>query len=309
MFTRVVFCGMILQIMDNSKKKTVSFSQFQNWYGCPHRWYLDYVKRLKKFEDSLHMSFGTAIHAAMQLYLNVRYKRSEAQAYKIDLVKYFNWKFASEVKRRQIPHTPAELAEFKEDGVNIIASFRDPDNILKHFPTGEYSLLEIEQKVDLDIRNNVGIVAYLDLVFKNNSTGKIKIVDVKTATNGWNNYQKEDFTKTSQLVLYKALYSKKYNVPLSQIEVEFYIMKRKLYENSNYPQTHIQVFRPKANQAEVMHVINEFSGFLTECFTPNGEYRSDMKHPKIPGKYKKNCKFCVHKGTNCDAVPEVVNDD
>ena len=306
MFTIFVFYGIIPSMSDNVKKKTVSFSQFQNWYSCPNKWYLDYVKGLKIFEDSLNMSFGTAIHETMQAYLRALYNKSESHAERMDMMKFFTRAFKVQITKKNIPHTQAQLDEFIEDGQKILDAFRQIDNRLKHFPTDKYMLLDIEHELKIEIKNNVEITAYLDLVLKERMTGKIKIIDIKTATQGWNNYQKEDFTKTSQLVLYKALYSKKYNIPLHMIDVEFFIVKRKLYENSSYEQSHIQIFKPKSNQADVLQVINEFGGFVNECFTPEGEYKPAMKHPKIPGKYNRNCKYCPHKKVNCDAVPDVI---
>lgn len=290
-----------------NKKKVVSFSQFSNWFTCPHKWYLDYVKGLRKFEDSLNMSFGTAIHKTMQMFLQTLYRKSEEDANRINLMKYFKWAFKREVTHKNIPHTPEEYAEFVQDGANILACFATIENRLKHFPTDKYELLDIEHELKIEIKNNVEITAYLDLVLKEKLTGQIKIIDIKTATNGWNSYQKEDFTKTSQLVLYKALWSKKYNVPLSMIDVEFFIVKRKFYENSNFAQSHIQVFQPKSHQADVMQVIKEFGNFVVECFTPEGVYREDLKHPRIPGKNKKNCKYCQYlKDKTCNGVADPI---
>jgi len=276
-------------------------------YTCPNKWYLDYVEKLRVFEESLHMSFGTAIHETMQTYLRALFKKSPEHAERMNLMKFFIRAFESEVKKKSIPHTPEQMAEFINDGQHILDAFVAAENLYIHFPVDKYELLDIEHELRMDVRNNVEIVAFLDLVFKEKQTGKIKIIDIKTATNGWNSYQKEDFTKTSQLVLYKALYSKKYNIPLSMIDVVFYIVKRKLYENTEYEQSHVQVFKPKSFQEDVLQVINEFSRFVGSCFTPEGVYKPDMKHPKIPGKNKKNCKYCPYKGTKCNAVPDPID--
>lgn len=291
---------------DKIKKKVVSFSQFQNWYTCPYKWKLDYIDGLKTFEDNLIMSFGTAIHETMQTYLKALYNKSEKHADKMDAMKYFQWAFNKEITKKKIPHTPEEKKEFINDGRKILDAFLQIDNRLKHFPVDKYTLLDIEHELKMDIKNNVDIIAYLDLVLKEKKTGRIKIFDIKTSTNGWNSYQKEDFTKTSQLLLYKALYSKKHNIPLSMIDVEFFIVRRKLYENVSYDQSHIQIFKPPASQENVTEVIKEFSGFVNECFTPEGTYKVEAKYPKIPGKNKKNCKYCMHKGKNCDAIPDKI---
>lgn len=287
------------------KKKVISYTQFSKWFTCPQSFYLDYVKGLKKFEDNLIMSFGTAIHETMQEYLKTLYTESVEKANAIDLMEHFKLAFQTQITKKNIPHTPEELLDFIEDGKNILDSFSQVENRLKHFPADKYTLVGIEHELKMDIKNNIGIVAYLDLVLKEKMTGKIRIIDIKTSTTGWNVYQKEDFTKTSQLVMYKALYSKQYNIPLHMIDIEFFILRRKLYEDVAYEQSHIQTFKPKSSQEDILQVISEFSGFVNSCFTQEGTYKLDAKYPKIPGKNKKNCKYCTHKGNNCDAISDV----
>lgn len=288
------------------KKKVVSFSQFSMWYTCPYHWKLDYLDGLKKFEESLNMSFGTAIHKTMQLYLKILFHKSEDAANKINMMKYFKWAFNQEVTKKKIPHTPEQLGEFIDDGENILNTFSQFDNRLKHFPTDKYTLVDIEHELKIDIKNNVDIIAYLDLVFKEKETGKIKIVDIKTSTRGWSTYEKEDITKQSQLRIYKALYSKKYNIPLHMIDVEFFIVKRKLYENVTYDQSHIQIFKPSHTQQDIFETVRLFSNFVNSCFTLDGNYKLDVKYPKIPGKSKKNCKWCPHKKIKCDTIPDII---
>jgi hypothetical protein len=292
------------------KKKSVSYSQFSNWWICPHRWYRDYILREKVFEESLHMSFGTAIHEAIQLYLKVLYSKGDAIAAKVDTMKYFKWAFNRELTKKKIPHTPDELNEFIEDGRAILNEFLAPENRMRYFPSDKWELLGIEHELNADIRNNVNINGFIDLVMKEKMSGRIKIIDIKTSTNGWTNYKKEDFTATSQLVLYKALYSRLYNIPLSQIDVEFFILKRKLYEKSKFVQSRIQIFKPSAYQKDVLEVIKEFGRFVGECFTEEGQYRTDTKFSKMPGANKKNCKFCAYlKNGKCDGVADPVNDN
>ena len=62
------------------KKKRVSYSQFSNWYACRMHWFLDNVKGLKKFEDSINTCFGTAIHEVIQLYIETLYKKGVRDA-------------------------------------------------------------------------------------------------------------------------------------------------------------------------------------------------------------------------------------
>lgn len=291
-----------------TEKNVVSFSQFSNWYKCPHRWYLDYPKGLKKFEDNLNTAFGTAIHETLQLYLKTLYQKSSKKADKINMKKYFKFAFNRELRDKKLKYTDAEYTEFLIDAQDILDEFNKTSNKLKHFPVDKYELLDIEHELRVDIMNNVKVVAYMDIVLKNKLNGNIKIIDVKTSTSGWNMYQKEDYSKLSQLLIYKALYSKKYNIPFNKINIEFFILKRKLYKDVSYPQDRIQIFVPKNDGIEVKKSISYFSNFVSECFTPEGVYKPDIKHPKIPGKNKKNCKFCPHKKINCDGIADPVED-
>jgi len=287
------------------RKKTVSYSQFSNWWSCPYRWFRDVCLKEKVFEDSIHMSFGTAIHEALQSFLVAYYNTSEEAAYKMDLITPFIAKFKQQVTMKGIKHTEAEFNEFVEDGKGIITEFIDPANIKLRFSRDKYELIGIEVKFVSPIINNVNLDARLDLVIKEKLSGDIHIIDIKTATREWDANAKEDLTKTSQLILYKAVYSKKENIPLSKIHVEFIILKRKLYAEAKYEQSRIQIFKPPAFQDNVLQVIKEFRGFVEYSFTPEGQHKTDARYPKQPGKNQTNCKWCQYKKNGkCDAVAE-----
>ena len=44
------------EITEGKNKKTVSFSQYSGWFKCPHSWYLNYLKGLRKYEAALNMA-------------------------------------------------------------------------------------------------------------------------------------------------------------------------------------------------------------------------------------------------------------
>lgn len=289
----------------SNRKKIVSFSQFSKWWTCPYQWYRDMVLKEKVFEDSIHMSFGTAIHEALQSFLTTYYNVSEEAAYKMDLITPFIAKFKQQVTMKSIKHTQAEFDEFVEDGKGIIAEFIDPANIKLRFHRDKYELIGIEVKFVSPIVNNVNLDARLDLVLREKLSGDIHIIDIKTATREWDANAKEDFTKTSQLILYKAVYSKKENIPLSKIHVEFIILKRKLYAEAKYEQSRIQIVKPAAYQDNVLQVIKEFRGFVEYSFTKEGIHNTAARYPKQPGKNQTNCKWCQYKKNGkCDAVTE-----
>ena len=75
--------------VDYSYQKQISFSQFSMYTQCPHKWSLQYRDGHRKTEVSIHMTFGTAIHESLQLYLTTMYDESVAAADRIDLVEHF----------------------------------------------------------------------------------------------------------------------------------------------------------------------------------------------------------------------------
>lgn len=267
----------------------------------------DYVLKEKVFEDNLIMSFGTAIHETVQLYLKVLYSKGDLKAGTIDLMKFFTWSFKKQIKKKSIPHTPEEFNEFIEDGQNILTEFCAPENRVRYFPSGKWELMGIEDELNVDIRNNINLNGFIDIVLKEKTTGNIRIIDFKTSNSGWNTYQKSDFIKSAQLLLYKALYSKQNNIPLSKIQVEFVILKRKLYADCKYQQSRIQIVKPSAAQSDVMEVIGEFRKFVDICFTEEGIHKQGVIYQKIPGKGKKNCKYCQYaKSGKCDQMPDKI---
>ena len=291
---------------EKSGKKVVSFSQYSKWFKCPHSWYLDYVKGLRKYEHNLTLSYGNAIHETIQKYVETLYTKGMLKATTLDLKSFFIDKYVEDLMNEGVKFEEAELEEFVEDGIALIEEFKQASVCLQHFPPDKYEFLGVEDELSLPLTHNVDYSGFIDLVLREKATGRIKIFDFKTARLGWNTYQMEDLSKTSQLVLYKALYSKKHNIPVTKIDVEFFILKRKLYENVRYKQSRIQIFRPDSSQKEVTRVVTHFNQFITECFNQDGTYRQDRElYPKIPGKNKSNCKYCLHKGVTCDAIADI----
>lgn len=295
-----------------TKKKRVSFSQYSMWMKCPYSWKLNYLEGKREFDASLNTCFGTAIHHVLQTFLQKLYTENTESADSLNLYEIFKEKFNEEVtkekERSKLTYTDDEYTEFMFDGEDILKTFCSAKNRIKYFPSQKYEFVGVEIPLDLPIKNNVDFIAYVDLVLKDKETGKYKIYDIKTSSNGWNKYQKEDPAKFSQILLYKAFYAKKFNVDLNHIEVEFFILKRKLYEAVDFPQSRIQIFEPMHNKQAIAATLSDFATFVTECFTLEGEYNVSGSYPKIPGKAKKNCKYCQHHKVNCDGKADKLLD-
>ena len=78
-------------------------------------------------------------------------------------------------------------------------------------------------------------------------------------------------------------------LPQENIEVEFFIVKRKLYENVEFVQKRVQEFIPASGRNKTNKATKALSDFLSECFDSNGKMK-DKEHPKFVGK---QCDWCV----------------
>ena len=132
------------------------------------------------------------------------------------------------------------------------------------------------------------MVGYLDIVILDEVTDTLKIYDIKTSTRGWNKWMKKDTNKTQQLLLYKQFYSKQYNHPIENIEVEYFIVKRKLWEEAMFPQKRVQKFSPASGTVSMNKVNTKLLKFISEAFTEEGEKKNDM----VATPSKKACRWC-----------------
>ena len=264
---------------------------------CPHRWKLNYIDKLRIFESNIHLIFGTAMHEVIQTYLDIMYNNSVKNAEKLDLNKMLFDNMCEEFKKAKEqdgkpPCTKEELSEFLQDGVDILDFIKTKRN--QYFQKRDYELVGCEVPIELKLKKNVGFIGYLDLVILHKPTNTLKIIDIKTSTRGWNKYQKADKNKTQQLLLYKQFYAEQYNHPIENIEIEYFIVKRKLWENTDFPQKRVQKFVPASGKPSMNKVIKGLDLFLDVAFDDEGKYNTD-KIFALPS--KKACKWCEFRKT------------
>ena len=271
----------------------ISYSQFAKWDKCPYTWKLDYVDKQTTFYGNIYTLFGTALHETIQAYLVCYYERTIKEADNLplkDILQYRmeeNYKISKEQHGDDFEVTLEEMKEFFQDGNNIIDEFLKRKN--SYFPKKNTEMLGIEVGLNYNLPNNLNFVGYMDVVLHNKVTGRVKIIDIKTATMGWNKYMKADKNKTNQLLLYKQFFSKEREIPIDKIDIEYLILKRKLYENIAYPQKRIQVFSPASGKPSIYRVITRLQEFMEECYDEDGniidnDYQKCEKHKK--------CRLC-----------------
>ena len=284
--------------IDYAFNKNISYSQLSIYSKCPFQWGLRYRDGFKVFEPSIHAVFGTALHVTLQEYLTVMYEESKAAADRLDLEATIKNSLKDEYqkfyKKNKNIHfsNPAELAEFYEDGMNIINYIKKKSG--SYFSKKGWYLVGCEMPLVLKPMkglSNVLFGGFIDVVFYHEPTNTIKILDIKTSTRGWGDKDKKDDIKMSQLILYKKFFSEQYNFPIDNIEVEYFITRRKVYEEGDFPQKRIQEHKPAAGKVKINKATQLLEGFLGKVFNSDGSFKMNELE-KRPS--KENCRFCPY---------------
>ena len=285
------------------KAKTISYSQFSMWAQCPFRWKLNYIDGYRQFTDNIHTLFGTSMHEVLQTYLTIMYtdtiKTADALSLDNMLLDIMKNNFLKIIKGNGGVEfcTKEEMTEFYQHGLIILEWFKKKRGM--YFSKNGYELVGIEVPIEYELPNKIKFIGYIDVLIKDLVRDRYKIIDIKTSTMGWNKYMKADKNKTDQLLLYKQFYGAQNDIPLDKIEVEYFIVKRKLYTKVDFPQRRVQTFSPANGKPSINKVMNNLNQFINESFI-DGEY--NLEHTYIKQPSKKNCRFCeFNQSEHCDA--------
>lgn len=278
--------------------KHISYSQLSSFSSCQRQWYLQYVRKLAPYQPSIHATFGTAMHETIQSWLEVLYHDKVKTANEMDLkgLLYENMIKAYKAQKAQNGHehfsNTEELTMFWLDGKHIL-------NFLKkkrggYFGTKGVFLAGIETLLYQELRPGVMFKGFIDLVFYDARSDRWKIVDIKTSTSGWNKFAKTDDKKIAQILLYKEFFSKQFNIPIEKIDVEYFIVKRKVPVEADYAtmQKRVQEFRPPSGKIKRGQAISLMNNFINTAVDKDGEY-IDKEYPTSPSKW--GCNFCAFK--------------
>ena len=282
--------------------KRISYSQYNQWITCPYKWKLNYIDDLGEYTDSIHTLFGTSMHEVLQTYLTVMYndtiKMADALFLDEMLLHRMKENYVNIMKRNggEVFCGQHDMEEFYRHGLTILDWFKKKRGM--YFSKKGYELIGIEVPIEYKLPNNITFIGYMDVVLHDAKRDRYKIIDIKTSTMGWNKWQKADKNKTDQILLYKQFYGKQNNISLDKIEVEYFIVKRKLYEKVDFPQRRVQTFIPANGTPSINKVTNNLKLFIDECFSKGG-HNTEHIYRKNPS--KKNCRWCEFNQTEyCD---------
>jgi hypothetical protein len=277
-----------------SFQRSVSYSQYSIYATCPHQWYLSYIENKNPYQASIHTVFGTAFHETIQKYIDVMYNESGAAADRMDLEALFTERFrevysAEYEKTKEHFSNAQEMRDFFDDGVAILKWIKARRN--KLFTIRKVKLLGIEMPLLVGLTKNVYLKGYIDFILYDEELQKVYIYDIKTSTRGWGDREKKDDTKIAQILLYKEYFGRQFGFDVDRIEVEYFIVKRKIYENSEYAIPRVQSFKPASGKTKRRQAVESLNAFIKDCFDESGK-------PQIKSYLKnigeKSCKWCPY---------------
>lgn len=280
-------------------QRSISYSQMTMYNSCAHKWKLQYKDGVNIPSFSIHTVFGTALHEALQHYLTIFYEQSGAEADRFDIEEYFKTKFIEQYQKTYNDNgkthfsSSEELREFHDDGLEIISWVKKHKS--DYFGKRGWFLVgcEIPLVVTPNQRyKNVIYKGFLDLVLYHEPTNTVKIIDIKTSTRGWGDKEKKDESKQYQLILYKEYLSKHFSIDPDNVEIEFFIVKRKIYTESEFPQKRVQLYIPPSGKIKTKRATEAVNKFIEGVFNTDGTIK-EREYEANPSKW--NCGFCPFK--------------
>jgi len=281
-----------------SQNKHISYSQLNSFANCQKQWYLQYVKKLAPYEGSIHAMFGTAMHETIQTWLTTLYYDKVKTANEMDLDALLYENMVKAYKSTKAQNSFQEFTSLEEmnmfylDGKHIL-------NFLKkkrggYFSTKGTYLAGVETLLYQELRPGVQFKGFIDLVFYSEVLDEWTIIDIKTSTSGWNDWAKKDDNKIAQILLYKEFFSKQFDIPIDKINVEYFILKRKVPKDAEFAamERRVQQFRPPSGKIKRGQAVSLMNNFVETAVDMDGEY-IDKDYPTSPS--KSACMFCSFK--------------
>jgi hypothetical protein len=101
------------------------------------------------------------------------------------------------------------------------------------------------------------------------------------------------------LILYKKYLSQIFNIDPKKIQIEYFIVKRQLWESEDYVIKRIQTFSPPSGTTKMKRAGVAVQAFLDGAFDYNSKYK-EVKHQPTPND---KCGWCpYHKTHLCKAT-------
>ena len=260
-----------------SKNLHISYSSISTYNKCPKKWEKQYLRNEIPFTQNIYTCFGTAMHETIQEWLYVLYhhKVKDAMEMDLDMLLYNNmvksYKTGLAMNKEHFSSID-ELNQFYLDGKHILDFLKKKRNA--YFTTKNNMLAGVETLLYQPLRPGVMFKGLIDLVFYNKTLDEWTIIDIKTSTSGWRDNQKKNPNLTAQVILYKEFFAKQFGIDKDKINVEYFIVKRRVPAEADFAimQRRVQEFRPNAGPRKTKQVIAQMDKMISETVDGNGKY-------------------------------------
>ena len=261
-----------------SKNKHISYSSISTYNKCPKLWELQYLRKAIPFTQNIYTCFGTAMHETIQTWLEVMYHDKVKTANELNKhqLLYDNMIKAYKSGKAQMNHqhfsTQEELTQFWIEGKHILDYLEKKR--AAYFSTKNMELAGIETLLYQELRPGVVFKGLIDLVFYHPNTDRWTIMDIKTSTSGWRDNQKKNPNLTAQVILYREFFSKQFGIDKDKIDVEFFIVKRRVPKDAEFAsmQKRVQEFSPNAGPRKTKQVVEQMNKFVSDVVGSDGQY-------------------------------------
>ena len=145
---------------------TWSFSRLNSFYNCPYEWKLRYID-CNKSENGFFGEYGSLIHKILE-----KYEKGQLSLFEFN--DYYEEHFSESIPHDAPPNKYVDIKQsYYEKGIDY---FNNIDLDLD-----KYEVLGVEKEVRFQIAGK-DFVGYIDLLLKEKETGKIIILDHKSAS-------------------------------------------------------------------------------------------------------------------------------
>src|SRR5574344_75503 len=250
--------------------KSISFSQLSVYLNCPKCWQRSYLLKEAPNVSSIHLIFGTAIHECLQTWLDIMYNKTVKESEELNL---------GDLLLDKMKNLYVEQRKLTD----------------QNFSSKEW-LVGCEVPIFFKLRDGFFFKGYIDILTYSEETDTWKIWDIKTSTYSWSQETKKNKVKISQVLLYKYFLSQQFGIDLDKIEVEYFIVKRKIPEDPEFPAAarRVQEFVPANKKPSVSAAVKTVLDFCNSVLTESGTY-CEKEYGATPS--KASCKWCIFRDT------------
>lgn len=261
-----------------SKNKHISYSSLSTYNKCPKKWELMYLRNEIPFTQNIYTCFGTAMHETLQTYLETLYhdKVKTANDLNVNQLLYDNmiksYKSGKAINGHTHFSSVEQLQEFWLDGKHILEFIKKKR--AAYFSTKTAKLAGIETLLYQEIRPGVMFKGLVDLIFYHPNTDRWTVMDIKTSTRGWNDTYKKNPNLTAQVILYREFFAKQFGIDKDKIDVEFFIVKRRVPAEAEFAsqQRRVQEFTPASGPRKTKQVIESMNKFISDVLDSDNNY-------------------------------------